>query len=256
MLRLRTFGGCRLERDGAEWDAMPGQRKGLALLALLAAAGERGFAREAVCAYLWPESDEEHARTSLRQLIHALRRQLATPNLLPSGVTLRLDSQFVMSDVVEFQEALQRRNYATAVALYVGPFLDGFYLKNADEFERWVAGERASLANAHARALEALAEHVSSTGDPRGAVEVWRRLASLEPLSARAAIGLMKALAVAGERAAAMRHAQVYAQLVRDEAGTRPDPSVEALAAQLQNPSPPNGTRTCLLYTSPSPRDS
>jgi len=244
MLRLRTFGGCRLERDGAEWDAMPGQRKGLALLALLAAAGERGFAREAVCAYLWPESDEEHARTSLRQLIHALRRQLATPNLLPSGVTLRLDSQFVMSDVVEFQEALQRRNYATAVALYVGPFLDGFYLKNADEFERWVAGERASLANAHARALEALAEHVSSTGDPRGAVEVWRRLASLEPLSARAAIGLMKALAVAGERAAAMRHAQVYAQLVRDEAGTRPDPSVEALAAQLQNPSPPNGTRT------------
>ncbi|HUQ81491.1 MAG TPA: BTAD domain-containing putative transcriptional regulator [Gemmatimonadaceae bacterium] len=221
---------------------MPGQRKGLALLALLAAAGERGFARETVCAYLWPESDDEHARTSLRQLIHALRRQLATPNLLPAGVTLRLDSQVVTSDVADFQAALERRDYAAAVALYTGPFLDGFYLKNADELERWVADERASLANAHARALEALAEQVSGNGDKRGAVEVWRRLTSLEPLSARAAIGLMKALAAAGERSAALRHAQLYAQLVHDEAGAKPDPSVEALAAQLQSSGSPNGT--------------
>src|SRR5215207_7072229 len=57
MLRLCTFGGCRLERDGAEWDVMPGQRKGLALLALLAATGDRGLAREVVAAYLWPDSD-------------------------------------------------------------------------------------------------------------------------------------------------------------------------------------------------------
>ena len=117
MLRLRTFGGCRLERDGAEWDVMPGQRKGLALLALLAAAGDRGLARDVVAAYLWPDSDETRARTSLRQLIHALRRQLGLTDLLPSGGTLRLDATLVGSDVGDFHRALEQRDHLHGVAV-------------------------------------------------------------------------------------------------------------------------------------------
>jgi TolB-like protein/Flp pilus assembly protein TadD len=234
MLRLRTFGGCRLERDGAEWDVMPGQRKGLALLALLAAAGDRGLARDVVSAYLWPDSDETHARTSLRQLVHALRRQLGVTDLLPSGVTLRLDSTVVGSDVADFHRALEQRDHLTAVQLYRGAFLDGFYLKGAGEFERWAAVERGSLANANARALEALAETASTKGDIRAAVEWWQRLVRVERLSARATTGLMRALGAAGERAAAVRHAQAYTHLMLEETGSPPDPSVLQLATELQ----------------------
>ena len=35
--------------------------------------------------------------------------------------------------------------WANAAALYDGPFLDGFYLTGAPEFERWVEAERATL---------------------------------------------------------------------------------------------------------------
>src|SRR3989449_3685365 len=35
---------------------------------------------------------------------------------------------------------------AGAVALYGGPFLDGFYLRGSDEFERWAETERGRLA--------------------------------------------------------------------------------------------------------------
>ena len=244
-MRLRTFGGCRLERDGVAWDVMPGQRKGLALLALLAAAGDRGLAREIVCAYLWPESDEEHARTSLRQLVHALRRQLDAPRLFPSAGALRLDAELVESDVVDFRRALDQRDYDTAVQLYGGAFLDGFYLKGADEFERWAAVERASLANAHAAALESLADSAGSRGETRTAVQWWRRLVTLEPLSARAATGLMRALSAAGERAAALRHAQAYRRFVQEETGSAPDPSVEALATEL---------RAAVVDAPPAPR--
>ena len=234
MLRLCTLGGCRLERDGAEWDVMPGQRKGLALLALLAAAGDRGLAREIAATYLWPDSDEQRARASLRQLIHALRERLDAPHVLPSGGTLRLDEGIVSSDVVDFNRALKADDHGTAVRVYGGAFLDGFYLKGADEFERWAAAERASLANAHTRALESLAENATVRGDPRDAVEWWRRLVAVDPLSARAATGLMRALASAGERTAALKHGRAYTQLVRDETGASVDPSVEELAARLQ----------------------
>jgi DNA-binding SARP family transcriptional activator len=58
MLRLHTFGGCSVTRDGAPVDDLAGQRKALAFLAILAAAGERGISREKVLAHLWPESDD------------------------------------------------------------------------------------------------------------------------------------------------------------------------------------------------------
>jgi TolB-like protein/DNA-binding SARP family transcriptional activator/tetratricopeptide (TPR) repeat protein len=238
LLRIHTFGGCFLEREGTRLDMLSGQRKGLALLALLATAGERGMSRETLLAYLWSESDEERARTSLKQLVHSLRTQLRTPDLLLPSAELRLNPNVIGSEVAEFREAVLRGDHDTTVALHTGAFLEGFYLKGADEFERWVATERASLARLNTRALEALAEQATERGETRRAVEWWRRLVNAEPLSARAATGLMLALDAAGERTAALQHARVYELIVRDEVGGAPDPSVLDVVSRLQRAGP------------------
>ena len=248
MLRLHTFGGCFVTHDGTRLDLLSGQRKGLALLAMLAAAGVRGVSRDAVLVYLWPESDETRARTSLKQLVHSLRQQSGSPALLESTPTLRLKADVITSDVGEFRDAMRRGAYQTAVDLYAGPFLDGFYLRGVDGFERWAAAERAPLARDFARALEALAVNAGSANDLLGAVEWWRRLVETEPLSARAATGLMLALDAAGDRVAALQHARNHEQVVRDELGVAPDPSVTALADRLQQsdraPGPQPGRST------------
>lgn len=242
MLRLHTFGGCHLARDGARLDALSGQRKALGLLAVLAAGGARGVSRDALLAYLWPESDEERARTSLKQLVHSLRQQLDAPAMLVGSGELRLNPEIVTSDVAAFHEALGRRDHAAAVELYAGPFLDGFYVRGADDFERWASTERSRLAHDYARALDALAERATAEGDARAALAWWRRLAAVEPLSARAATGLMRALDATGERSAALQHALVYQQLVAEELGGPPDPSVAELAARLRRSPPTSGS--------------
>jgi DNA-binding SARP family transcriptional activator len=234
MLRLHTFGGCLLTRDGARVDALSGQRRALALLAVLGAAGERGVSRDTLVGQLWPESDDEHARTSLKQLVRSVRSRLDTPELLLGSAELRLNPDLVTADVAEFRAALTRGDQEAAAALYAGAFLDGFFLRGADPFERWVAAERAALAQDFARVLEALAERASANGDVRAAVESWRRLASADPLNARAVLGLMRALDVAGERAAALQHARVYEQLVREELDAAPEPAVTALVERLR----------------------
>ena len=234
MYRLHTFGGCFVTHDGTRVDLLSAQRKGLALLAMLAASGDRGVSRETVLAYLWPESDETRARTSLKQLVHSLRQQSGSPTLLESSPALRLKSDVITSDVAEFRDAMRQGQYQSAVDLYAGPFLDGFYLRGVDDFERWAATERAPLARDFARALEALAVNASSAGDVSGSVEWWRRLVETEPLSARAATGLMLALDAAGDRVAALQHARNHEQMIRDELGVAPDSSVTALADRLQ----------------------
>ena len=233
MLRLSTFGGCILTRDGVRDDAFSAQRKTLGLLALLAAAGDRGVPRTLLLVHLWPESDEERARTSLKQLVHALRARLGTDILLGSA-ELRLNPDRISADVTEFRAAVERGDHDRAVELYSGPFLEGFFLREADGFERWAAGERETLSRQFCRSLQTMAERADAAGDVRIAVVSWRRLSAAEPLSAHAALGLMQALEAAGERAEALRHARIYEELVRAEVGGAPDPAVSALAARLR----------------------
>src|SRR5206468_9755999 len=66
------------------------------------------------------------------------------------------------------------------------------------------------------------------------AVTWWRRLVNTEPLSARATAGFMRALDAVGERAEALRHAQIFERLVREEVGSAVDPDIAALVARLQ----------------------
>ena len=234
MLKLHTFGGLFLERDGTRLDALSGQRKGLALLTMLAAAGERGVSRETALSLLWPDSPEERARTSLRQLVHALRLQLEEPELLEQSAELRLNPLAMASDVADFRDAIERGSMSAAVAHYAGPFLDGFQLRGADGFERWAETERSKLAQMVMRTLERVAAQATSAGDVRVAVEAWRRLANMEPLSARFTVGLMNALDAAGERAAALQHARVYHTLLRQELDGTPDPVVTELEARFR----------------------
>jgi TolB-like protein/DNA-binding SARP family transcriptional activator len=247
MLRLLTFGGCRIERDGARLDGLSGQRKALGLLAMLAAAGDRGVSRDSLVAHLWPDSNEDRARTSLKQLAHSVRHHTQAPTLLSSSAELRLNPDLITSDVAEFTNAVSRGDHATIVALYAGPFLDGFYVRGAGEFERWAAAERLWLGQEYAQALEKLAGQASAQGDVIAAVSWWRRLAALDPLSGRFAIGLMRALDAAGDRSAALRHARTYRQMVAAEIDdAAPDPAVDEAAAQIRRappravPSPPS----------------
>ena len=56
----------------------------------------------------------------------------------------------------------------------------------------------------------------------------------LDPLSGRAALGLVRSLAASGDRTGAIRHARMHEGLVRAEIGGEPEPELAALVAELQ----------------------
>ncbi|MFN2567106.1 MAG: BTAD domain-containing putative transcriptional regulator [Gemmatimonadaceae bacterium] len=238
MLRLRTFGGLSVERNGAPLPAAAASRRRIALLPLLAVAGDQGVSRDKVFAYLWPESDTDRARNALAQTLHALRRQLGEDELFVVGRELRLNSNVIFTDVGEFEAAIRRGEYERAAELYAGPFLDGFYVREAPEFERWAATERARIEQQAKDSLRVLATKAAERGDHVRSAEYWRRLAALDPLSSQVATGFMTALARGGDRAAALEYAGIYGALVRQELGVAPDAAVTALANRLRDELP------------------
>jgi serine/threonine-protein kinase len=182
---------------------------------------------------LSPESDTSSARHALHQLLYYLRRQAGEEVFLGTD-PLRLNPGVVSSDLGEFEAALERGAPADAVALYRGPFLEGFHLGDSAEFEEWAAAERSRLAARHAEAIAALAGGADAAGDHPRAIEWWSRLVALDPLSGRAAVGLMQALARAGDNAGALRHAQLHQARLRAELGVGVDAQVAELARRLQ----------------------
>jgi DNA-binding SARP family transcriptional activator len=109
MLHLRTFGGLALQRDGTALDSVNAQRKALALLAVLAAAGAAGIGREKVMLLLWPESDADRARGALKQMLHTVRRQLGSADAILGTAELRLNPELIESDLARFRTAARGR---------------------------------------------------------------------------------------------------------------------------------------------------
>ena len=234
MLRLSTLGGVALADERGPFVGALVQRRRLALLARIAAAGERGVSRDSLAALLWPEADAERARHTLRQWLSLLRRDLGADQLLLGGAELRLNSAVIGSDVGELRTALARGDLEAAAAAYAGPFLDGFHVTDAPEFERWADAERGALAREVGRALETLAARATAAGRAREAADWWRRVAALDPLCAHAAVGYASALAAAGERAAALEFARVHEAMLREELEVGPDPRLAALVRELR----------------------
>ena len=97
------------------------QRLRLALLALLAASGERGLSREPDrLGYLWPEAERRAARHSLEQLLHTLRRALGD-SVFSVSIPISLNDEVVRSDVAEFEQRVSladdlRRRRSSCIA--------------------------------------------------------------------------------------------------------------------------------------------
>jgi len=242
VLRLRTLGGLSIEQSdgGATSTAATSARRRLALLAVLAVNAPRGVPRDKLLALFWPESDSDRARHALDQTLYSLKKDLAADSLVIGREEPALNPAAISSDVEDFQAALARGDRAAAVELYKGPFLDGVFLTGAPGFERWAEEERARLTREVEGALEALATEASGKGDHAGAVQRWQRLAVMEPRKTRVVLSLMSELAAAGDRASALRHAEIYDTLVRDDLEAEPNPAVAALAEKLRK-EPPKG---------------
>lgn len=234
MLRIRTLGGLSVQSAGKAPAGAATQPRRLAVLALVARAGDRGITREKLLALLWPDTDEEAGRRALSQSLYALRRDLGAEELLLGVQELRLNTDVATCDVLEFEAALADRNHERAADLYSGAFLDGFRVPGASEFDRWVDDERRSLEQRHLDLLERVARRFSERGDASTAANWWRRRADLDPLNARIAVELMRALVAAGDAGGALKHARIYEALLAQELDVEPDRQVIELAKRIR----------------------
>ncbi len=240
MYSLRFFGGVALEGPSGPLSGPVLQKRPLALLAMLAASRGGGWSRDKLMTYLWAEHDEARARHLLANSVYVVRKALGDEAVQALGEYLRLNAVIVGTDIADFAAALEEGDFERAVALYAGPFMDGFQLSGAAEFDQWVESERRRLAGQYETALESLAEQAGGAGYRAGAGECWNMAAANDPYNSRLVLRLMSALTRAGDPANAIQLAREHERFLQKELGVEPPVDLQAFVEELmQEPLPP-----------------
>ncbi len=234
MFKLQTFGGLSLTLDGQPSDRSLIQRRQLALLAALAAAGPSGLSRDKLVGLMWPDRANDRARNLLDQALYAARRVCGQSVFITTQTAIVLNQEVLASDVAEFTGAIARGDSTQAAAIYSGPFLDGLLLADAADFERWASLERTRYAREYQDCLESLAAAAQTHEQWHEALRWWRRAVDADPLGSRAAHGLIESLARSGDRMGALEFARLHAALVRQELGAEVDSGVMALVEKVR----------------------
>lgn len=251
MIHFRALGVIELFGPGGELRSVLAQPKRLALLAWLAIERPRGFqSRDRALALFWPELDATHARRALNRAIYWLRKSLGAGVLVSRGdEAIGLNAEYCWTDVEAFEAATSDGRHEDAVALYRGDLLRGFFVAEADGFERWLEAERQRLRYLAQGAGRALTESEITGGNLVRAAHWARWTLQCSPWDEPSVRRLMSILDAAGDRAGA---ASVYADFARHlstELELAPAPETQALIAAVRARSP------ALQPTAASPDD-
>ncbi len=237
MIELRLLGRLSLtSADGRDVRALLGQPRRLALLAYLAAATPPGFhRRDSLLALFWPELDQEHARAALRQALHVVRDALGAEAVASRGdEEIGLDFDRVSCDVAAFGRAIDGEQFREALDLYRGDLLEGFFISDAPDFERWLETERSRLREMASRAARTVGERCEAEGNLTTAAHWARRALDLAPNEEALLRRLITVLDRHGDRAGALQAYEAFTARLAEEYEAQPAPETAALVATVR----------------------
>ena len=255
MLRINLLGSFQVFTSGdacAPFEADSAR----VLLAYIAHHPEVAHRRETLAALLWPEQDDATSLHNLRNALSRVRNAIgdkaaSPPYLNIDAKTIQINPQgLAQVDTVEFTRLLARweahphRRLAgcdyclhlleAASALYRGDFLAGVHLNSAP-FEEWHRMQQESYHVHIQQVWHALAEIYLSRGAYRQAIAVAARQLAHDPWLEEAHQHLMHALALDGQRSAALAQFRACEKTLQAELGVAPAPETVHLFQHIQH---------------------
>ncbi len=226
MIEVRLLGPPRVTRDGEPlaFDT----RKAIAVLAVLALS-ERPRTRDSLADLLWPDADLTRARGALRRTLSTLRGAVGDHLEAGRDQVALVRGPGLRVDVDSFRDLRDRGASSEAAAVFSGTFLEGFAVRDAPDFDDWVAAEGEALRRELAALLADLASAREAAGDVAGATGAVRRWLALDPLQEPAHQVLIRLLAESGDRAGALAQYRACVRVLDEELGVAPLEETTAL---------------------------
>jgi DNA-binding SARP family transcriptional activator len=233
VIQCRLLGPIEVRVAGRRAPAKLLEYKNLALLVYLACSPKRSRSRDHLIGLLWPDKPEDKARHSLNVALSVLREAAGSDALTTQGNRIGLVPGAVELDTERFEALVAAGDWAGACALVEAEFLDGFVVRGSTDFEQWLAAERLQWRARTVDALTRLAHAALARGGAAEAAGLASRALALDPTAELAVRTAMRALALGGDRAAALAVHDVFAAQLAAEGGGTPAAETKGLARRI-----------------------
>ena len=220
--RLAVLGPVRLSGPTRPLIRRASQQRRIALLALIASSPDASIGRDRILGLLWPDRDERTARHLLADSLYVLRKALGEGSIIASGESIQLSPALLSTDIADFLSALSEARWGDALDVYRGDFLDGFFVRNAAEFDQWALGERQRLSVLALRAAANWTRALEDAGRIVDAAAVAERGLELAPVDEAVFRELVRLLRASGNRARAESVSRAFVERLRSELGISP----------------------------------
>ena len=250
VLKLQLLGGFRALNDTGQEITIQA-RKSRALLAILALSPSGSVSRERLATLLWSDRGEDQARSSLRQTLTVLRKELAAvgPNVLVADdqrVEFARDAiEIDAVSIVSLSRATDVLSLRRAVNFYQGELLAEASV-NDPVFEEWLASERSRIRNF----MISIFDRLLPIEPAAERVALAKRLLALDPLREASHLSLMNAYAESGERSMALQHYTACRDLLKSQLNVQPSQEIEQLRLRLTS----EGPAAAMAFQSASPK--
>lgn len=230
-LSVSLFGYPEFRRDDQVLPPLA-THKTQSLLAYLILYRHQAHSRDELATLLWGDRDEAHARHSLATALWRIRRWLGEDSLLTDATSVQFNPSIPLwLDVAEFEklvvggrqsavsEQSAIRNLQSAIELYRGDLLEGFY-------DDWCIEERYRLEALYLDALNRLVVWHAAQGDARAVLAYARKYLAHDPLAEHIHLAAMRSLIALGDVAGARRQWQLCCEMRQQELHAPPSPEM------------------------------
>jgi DNA-binding SARP family transcriptional activator len=242
-LEIRLLGGFSVRRAGQEIPASElGGRLGRTLIRILVTRRGTVVPVDVLAEALWPDRQPADPAANVAVLLSRVRRALGNPGviaaatggyLFAAGESCAVDAEFFLNCAERGRAHLDARRADAALKEFraAADSWRGEPLPE-DTYSDWSHEYRERLLRAYIQVLEGGARAALEVGEAAVAETLAARAVAREPLRETGHLLLMRALAVSGNKAAALATFDALKSLLADELGV--EPSLGALELRQQ----------------------
>ena len=226
-IRIRLFGHVAVEVNGEPF-RLATPRKTLSILSYLVLNRDAPIARDFLAYVMWPDDEEEAARTKLRMNLYDLARvlppELAGRALIVDGDSVRLRPDLrLWLDVEEFDRLMaDPKRLEEAVGLHRGELLTAVY-------DEWVFPERERRRNAFLAGLMQLVSQARRQRDFVRGIARAQQILAIDPWREDVVRQVMALRSESGDRAGALAEYERFTKQLRLELNVQPMPETLTL---------------------------
>lgn len=242
MLQINVLGKTKISCNGELLDKQL-STKAQALVYLLIAHNGKFISRDKIMAYLWPDSTTDAARYNLRYNLWQLKKLLPHDGadrslVLSEKDGCSIDSRYSFQcDLLKIQScsvhSQDLEELAYTKSLFSGDFMEGWYLKNCNEFNEMILFERMNCEHIQVELLKTLARRYEENERLEEALATWQEMAKVDMDNEETACNIVRLYAEMGNRVAAINHYKKFETSLWDNLNIAPNEELQRLYRDL-----------------------